>query len=75
MSLFLAILLTGILPDFNTVLPVQFHAPEGWTLDCTSLDSAGRIIAGCSRWNPELHEHEVLLFMVGESVDTVMIDD
>ncbi|MCK5035228.1 MAG: hypothetical protein KAS73_04980 [Candidatus Sabulitectum sp.] len=75
MSLFLAMLLTGILPDFNTILPVQFHAPEGWHLDCTSLDSAGRIIAGCSRWNPELLEHEVLLFIVGESVDTVMIDD
>ncbi|MCK5786714.1 MAG: hypothetical protein KAH54_09170 [Candidatus Sabulitectum sp.] len=75
MSLFLVILLTGLLPDFNTVLPVQFHAPEGWHLDCTSLDSAGRIIAGCSRWNPELLEHEVLLFMVWESVDTVMIDD
>ena len=75
MSLFLVILLTCVLPNFNAILPVQFHAPEGWSLDCTSIDCEGRIIAGCSRWNPELHEHEVLLFMVGESVDTVKVDD
>lgn len=75
MGLFLAILLTSVLPDFNTVLPVQFHVPEGQFPDCASIDSAGRIIVGCSRWNPELHEHEVLLFLAGESVDTVKVDD
>jgi hypothetical protein len=75
MSLFLVILITSVLPDFNTVLPVQFHVPEGWFLDCTSLDYAGRIIVGCSRYNWELGMYEVQLFLVGESVDTVMIVD
>lgn len=73
MSLFLAILLASILPDFSTVLPVQFHVPEGQFPDCASLDGAGRIIVGCSRW--DRGEHEVLLVIVGESVDTVLIHD
>lgn len=78
MSLFLSILLVNALPDFTALSPVQFTFPDspvgGWSLDCTGIDYLGRIIVGCSR-DRERGMHEVNLFLVGESTDTVIVAD
>jgi len=72
---FLILLSLQVLPDFNTMSPVSFSGPADWSYPRSCVDKSGRIIVGYSRWNAELLKHEVMLFIVGESVDSVMIND
>ncbi len=54
-----------VLPDFNTMSPVSFNCPAGWSSPRFCVDNSGRIIAGCSRRNTELLKDEVIVYRWG----------
>lgn len=74
MNAFLSVLV--LLVGFSDLFtPVDVQVPEGWDDECYSFEESGRRLLGCSRWNSELQDHEVIIIDYGERVDTVRIED
>ncbi|MBN1435117.1 hypothetical protein JW921_10175 [Candidatus Fermentibacterales bacterium] len=75
MNVFLAAASLLAMPSLSGLSPAELHAPEGWSLTCSAVDREGRVLAGCYMWDGPSGRHRVLLYVVGDCVDSVTIED
>ena len=71
----IAVACVVLLTPMDSLPYTEFAVPDEWDHDCTSMDSEGRTVVGCSRWNRDAGRNQAVLFLVGQSLDTVMIAD